>query len=100
MQRRVKLEQSIVHERVAVMPGWTVADGKLRRELQFDDFVSAFGFMASLALVAQSRDHHPDWTNVYARVVVQWGTHDSGGITELDFDLAAETDRLARIHGR
>ncbi len=90
-----KLTEAQVSEELAKRSDWTLHDGKLRRELEFSGFVQAFGFMASLALVAESRNHHPEWTNVYNRVVVEWTTHDVGGISDLDFELADTTDSLA-----
>jgi 4a-hydroxytetrahydrobiopterin dehydratase len=77
------------------VPGWELREGKLHRELRFDDFAGAFGFMTSVALVAESMDHHPEWFNVYNRVVIDLNTHDAGGITELDFRLAEAVNRLA-----
>lgn len=68
--------------------------GKLQREFLFEDFVEAFGFMSRVALIAESMDHHPDLHNVYNRVTLQLHTHDVGGISELDFELAARIDRL------
>ncbi len=91
-----KLTGAEVAARLSELPEWQIVDGKLRREFLFDDFVRAFGFMSSLALVAESRNHHPEWSNVYNRVVVEWNTHDVGGLSELDFELAAATDRLAK----
>jgi 4a-hydroxytetrahydrobiopterin dehydratase len=73
---------------------WGLADGKLRKEFRFKDFVEAFGFMSRVALVAESMDHHPEWSNVYSRVVVDLSTHDAGGITELDFTLASRIEGL------
>ena len=55
----------------------------------------AFGFMARAALVAEKMDHHPDWSNSYKRVEVRLSTHSAGGLTELDFTLAAAMDRIA-----
>jgi 4a-hydroxytetrahydrobiopterin dehydratase len=91
-----KLEDGELASRLAQLPGWTIEDGKLHRRYQFDDFVDAFGFMASCALVAERLAHHPEWSNVYGRVVVDLTTHDAGGITERDFALAAAMERLAR----
>ena len=65
------------------------------RRFCFDDFVAAFGWMASVALVAERLNHHPEWRNVYATVEVELTTHDAGGLTPLDFELAAAMDRLA-----
>jgi 4a-hydroxytetrahydrobiopterin dehydratase len=84
---------------VAALPGWSVVDGKLHRALKFPDFVHAFGFMSSVALVAESRNHHPEWSNVYANVVIDLTTHDAGGITEKDTALAHTIDALAKAHG-
>lgn len=75
--------------------GWTVVDGGLHREFEFADFVAAFGFMSSVALVAEKMDHHPDWSNSYNRVVVDLSSHDVGGITERDHELAGRINDLA-----
>jgi 4a-hydroxytetrahydrobiopterin dehydratase len=77
------------------LPGWSVQDGKLHRQFKFASFVEAFGFMSSLALVAESMGHHPEWFNVYNRVTIDLTTHDSGGITQLDIQLATQANRLA-----
>lgn len=94
MARPPKLSDEEVRCRLATVPGWTLHEGKLRRELRFDDFVAAFGFMSRLALVAEKMDHHPEWSNVYDRVVVELRTHDADGITELDLRLASAANRL------
>jgi 4a-hydroxytetrahydrobiopterin dehydratase len=95
-----KLNDTEITERMATLAGWEVRDGKLRREIEFSDFVHAFGFMTSLALAAESRNHHPEWFNVYNRVIVEWNTHDVGGLSDLDFELARTTDALASAAGR
>jgi 4a-hydroxytetrahydrobiopterin dehydratase len=77
------------------LPGWTLVDGRLHRELRFADFPAAFGFMAAAATVAQQLDHHPDWSNSWATVVVDLWTHDRGGLTHLDVDLALRMSELA-----
>jgi 4a-hydroxytetrahydrobiopterin dehydratase len=84
-----------VSRRLAQLTGWTIQAGKLHRTFTFDDFVAAFGFMAQVALVAERMNHHPEWHNVYSRVAVDLTTHDAGGITDKDFQLAAAMDRLA-----
>lgn len=90
-----KLEADEIARRLTELAGWTVRDGKLHREYRFRDFVGAFGFMASVALVAERMNHHPEWFNVWSTVRVDLATHDAGGITAKDFALAAEMDRLA-----
>lgn len=90
------LEQSDIETRLAALDGWTLKDGKLFRSIQCDDFVAAWGFMSSIAIVAEKMDHHPEWFNVYGRVDIYLTTHDAGGISERDFALAQQiNERLA-----
>ncbi len=77
------------------LDGWSIENGKLHRQYQFPSFVEAFGFMSSLALVAESMGHHPEWFNVYNRVTIDLTTHDAGGITQKDVDLAKKANELA-----
>ena len=81
---------------MADLPDWTRTEGRIRREFQFPDFVEAFGFMSRVALVAEKMDHHPNWSNVYNRVVIELETHDAGGLTQLDFELATVADTLKK----
>ncbi len=75
---------------------WKIIDGKLHKEFQFADFITAFGFMSQVALVAEAMNHHPEWFNVYNRVVVDLTTHDAAGITVRDFKLAKRMETYAR----
>jgi 4a-hydroxytetrahydrobiopterin dehydratase len=95
MTRPALLPADEVLERLKAHPGWTHADARLHREFRFAGFSEAFGFMARVALFAEKIDHHPEWTNVWNRVSVELQTHDAGGVTDLDFRLAAEMDRIA-----
>ncbi len=70
------------------LSGWSLVDGKLHKEFQFDDFVQAFGFMTRAAIHAEKMNHHPEWFNVYNKLKVDLMTHDAGGITENDIKLA------------
>lgn len=90
-----KLTQDEIDDRIDDIEDWTVLDGKLQRDFQFDDFVTAFGFMTRVALVAESMNHHPEWFNVYNSVSIHLSTHDVGGISEADFKLAARINELA-----
>jgi 4a-hydroxytetrahydrobiopterin dehydratase len=94
MSRPQKLNAAEIRSKLSQIPGWTLKDGKLHREILFASFVEAFGFMASLALVAEAHNHHPEWFNVYNRVVIDLSTHDAGGLTVLDFELAAAANGL------
>ena len=86
------------HDEVAALvdtlDGWLLDDGSLRRQLVFDSFVQAFGFMAQVALIAERLDHHPNWSNVYNRVDLAITTHDAGGLTALDFEFARRVDAV------
>ena len=77
------------------MPGWTVIAGKLHREYRFPDFGKAFGFMKTAARAIEKMDHHPEWFNAYDRVVVDLTTHDAGGISLQDFELAKRLEEIA-----
>ena len=66
----------------------------MHRDLQFNSFVEAFGFMAQVALLAEARNHHPNWSNVYNRVSIDLTTHDLGGLSNLDVELAVAIDAL------
>ncbi len=74
------------------LPAWSLREGKLHRELRFADFSAAFGFMARVALAAESLGHHPEWCNVWNRVTINLTTHDTGGLSNLDVDLARRID--------
>jgi 4a-hydroxytetrahydrobiopterin dehydratase len=93
---RKKMTDAEISAGVAKLPGWKVQDGKLHREYKFADFPHAFGFMATAAPAIEKMDHHPEWSNVYNRVTVDLNTHDAGGITQLDFDLALLLEGIAK----
>jgi len=90
-----KATEAEIQEAIAELGSWTVEDGKLHREYRFRSFVQAFGFMAQVALLAERAAHHPEWFNVYNRVVVDLTTHEAGGITQKDLDLAREMEQIA-----
>lgn len=95
MSRPKPLSTSEIETALASLPGWSFANGKLHREFRFPDFMRAFAFMAEAALHAEKLDHHPEWSNVYGRVVVDLVTHDAKGVTELDLELAGRMNRIA-----
>ena len=76
------------------LPGWSLVDGKLHRELVFSDFNAAFGFMTRVALIAEAMGHHPEWRNVWNRVAIDLTTHDTGGLSNLDQQLAQRINAL------
>jgi 4a-hydroxytetrahydrobiopterin dehydratase len=91
---RSKLSDGDIEQKLTELRGWSLREGKLHRELTFPNFVEAFGFMSSVALLAERMDHHPEWSNVYGRVVIELTTHDAGGISERDFELARKIEAL------
>lgn len=95
-----KLSEDDVKARLEGLPGWSLTGGKLAQEYKFADFVQAFGFMTAAAIEAETLDHHPEWCNVYNKVIVQLVTHSADGITELDFQLAEKMNELAESSRR
>lgn len=93
--RPVKLTNQEIAAALASLPGWSVVAGKLHREYTFADFSFAFGFMATAATAIERMNHHPEWLNVYNRVTVDLMTHDAGGVTQLDIELARLLDSIA-----
>ena len=95
-KRPQKLTAPEIDAALPTLTGWRLEHGKLHREYRFATFIEAFGFMSSVALVAQAMDHHPEWFNVYRTVRVDLTTHDAGGVSRLDLELAARMNDLAR----
>ncbi|KRD49965.1 MULTISPECIES: 4a-hydroxytetrahydrobiopterin dehydratase [Sinorhizobium/Ensifer group] len=92
-----KLDEATIAENLHKMEGWVRAEdgNSIWKAFRFKNFVEAFGFMTECAIVAEKFNHHPEWFNVYNRVDVTLTTHDAGGLTELDFKLAARMDKAA-----
>jgi 4a-hydroxytetrahydrobiopterin dehydratase len=91
------LSDGEIEARLLALQGWTydAAARRIRRSLAFADFVEAFAFMTRVALAAERADHHPEWSNVWNRVEIALTTHDAGGVTERDLDLATSIERFA-----
>lgn len=90
MGERKALTEAEVQARLAEVPGWALQGGRLVREFRFATFVEAFGFMSRVALLAERMNHHPDWSNVYNRVSIALSTHDLGGLSTWDVELARQ----------
>ncbi len=91
----VKATGTEIQEFIGQYNSWSVENDKLHREYAFNNFVQAFGFMTETALIAESTNHHPEWFNVYKKVIVDLTTHEAGGITERDFELAKRMEEIA-----
>jgi len=91
-----KLATPDVQAALERLSGWGLANGKLHREYRFADFAHAFGFMAVAAVMIEAMGHHPEWSNVYNRVTVDLVTHDAGGVTAKDLELAQKLEGIAQ----
>ena len=92
----MRLSQEEIDEELKNLPGWSVVNDKLHREIQFDSFNQAFGFMTMAAMEIEKMNHHPEWFNVYNKLVIELTTHDAGGITRNDINLARILNSLAQ----
>jgi 4a-hydroxytetrahydrobiopterin dehydratase len=93
-KRPAPLGSGEIEARLRDCPGWKLDGEKIRRDLEFQDFSAAFAFMTRVAMIAESLDHHPEWSNVYNRLTIELTTHDAGGISELDFEFATQLNAL------
>ena len=84
----IRLSEVEINEELKHLSGWSVENEKLHKEFQFDSFNQAFGFMTRAAMEIEKMNHHPEWFNVYNRISVELTTHDAGGITDNDVNLA------------
>ena len=96
MARPARLADADIAARIKTLPGWSLEAGKLHKVFTFKDFVEAWTFMSAVALGAEAMGHHPEWCTVWNRVTVDLSTHDAGGITALDFDLATRMEAAVR----
>ena len=84
------LQNGELKELFAKIPGWQIKSNLIEREFNFANFLEAFSFMTKIALICEKYNHHPNWENVYSKVIIKLSTHDLGGITNLDQNLASE----------
>lgn len=90
----MKMEEKEIREKLEDMEGWEFEDGALQVTYEFDDFKDTFTAMTRIAFEAEKLQHHPNWSNVYNHLEIQLTTHDEGGVTEKDFELAKIIDEL------
>tara|TARA_B100000886_G_scaffold117988_1_gene79345 strand:- start:131 stop:472 length:342 start_codon:yes stop_codon:yes gene_type:complete len=88
------LQAGELKELVVKIPGWEIKPEKIKREFHFANFIEAFSFMTKVALICEKYNHHPNWENVYSKVIIRLNTHDLGGITNLDQTLASEINKI------
>lgn len=75
---------------------WNIRNNSIQKEFVFKNFIEAFGFMSRVAILAEKQNHHPEWSNVYNKVNITLTTHDAGGVTEKDLDLATAIEILTQ----
>ena len=95
MKNMIRLSQAEIDEELEKLHGWSVINEKLHKEFSFDSFNQAFGFMTRAAMEIEKMNHHPEWFNVYNRITIELTTHDAGGITKNDVNLAKILNSLA-----
>ena len=88
------LQNQELKELVAKIPGWQIMPLHIEREFSFGDFIEAFSFMTKIALICEKYNHHPNWENVYSKVLIKLSTHDLGGISNLDQIIASEINDI------
>ncbi|NND86146.1 MAG: 4a-hydroxytetrahydrobiopterin dehydratase [Nitrosopumilus sp.] len=91
----IRLSENDIKEELKNLQGWSVVNEKLHKEFQFESFNQAFGFMTRAAMEIEKMNHHPEWFNVYNKITVELTTHDAGGITKNDVNLAKILNSLA-----
>ena len=84
-----------VEMRLGLRLGWQFQNNTIQKTFEFRDFVAAFSFMTCVAMEAEKANHHPEWNNVYNKVTIHLTTHDAGGVTDKDFDLAERIDKYS-----
>ncbi|MFQ6113718.1 MAG: 4a-hydroxytetrahydrobiopterin dehydratase [bacterium] len=95
MAERKRLTDTEIKNKLAQLPGWSLENGKLHKTFQFKSFIDAFGFMTKAAIAAEAMNHHPEWFNVYNKVTIDLTTHDLGGISTFDVELARKMELFA-----
>lgn len=84
----MRLSEKEIDDKLKNISGWSVVNEKLHKEFEFESFNQAFGFMTRAAMEIEKMNHHPEWLNIYNRITIELTTHDAGGITKNDIQLA------------
>jgi len=88
------LQNEELKELASTIPRWKISLTHIEREFNFINFIEAFSFMTKIALICEKYNHHPNWENVYSKVIIKLSTHDLGGITNLDQTIASEINDI------
>lgn len=98
MSERILLSEREIDDFLEQHSEWQLENNCLQRTIEFKNFIAAFGFMSQVALVAEKMNHHPDWTNIYNKVMIRLSTHDLKGLSQLDLALAQKINKIVN-HG-
>ncbi len=90
-----EIEANLIQLNSESLAPWKIKNGKLHKLFKFTNFIEAFGFMTSVAMHAEKSDHHPEWFNVYNQVEIDLTTHEVGGLSDKDFELAGAIEKLS-----
>ena len=88
------LQNEALKELSVIIPRWVIMENHIEREFNFSNFIEAFSFMTKIAFICEKHNHHPNWENVYSKVIIKLSTHDLGGITNLDQNIALEINDI------
>ncbi len=93
-----KISKADLNKKLKKLSGWKIVKGRsaISKSFKFSNFREAFSWMTSMAIYAEKKDHHPEWFNVYSTVEVTLSTHDAGGVTSLDLDMAREMNQKSK----
>ena len=89
-----KLGASAIQDKLALLDNWEFKKNGIEKNFVFENFKQAFSAMTHIAMECEVRNHHPEWSNVYNRLHIRFSTHDAGGLTEADFELAGLVDQI------
>ena len=88
------LQNEELKELSSKIPGWKITSNNIEREFIFGNFIEAFSFMTKIALICEKNNHHPNWENIYSKVIIKLSTHDLGGISNQDQKIASEINEI------
>jgi 4a-hydroxytetrahydrobiopterin dehydratase len=92
--KRKKLNASETKNHLKELTGWTLDNNFIQKDFEFKDFLEAFGFLSRIAVLSEKLNHHPNWSGVYNKVQIKLQTHDAGGITAKDIELAKQIEKI------
>ncbi|MEO0506534.1 MAG: 4a-hydroxytetrahydrobiopterin dehydratase [Bacteroidota bacterium] len=92
-----KLNDTQIEDQLKALDGWSYNTESIHKTYTFSDFKAAFSIMTRIAFECEAMNHHPNWENVYNRLTIHLNTHDAGGVTELDFELAKKIEEIVEI---